>query len=60
MTPVKSGDKEAPAVSEWHRFWGRLAAAQGRRWSLRRRLIRLLSAGWVPPSVLSSRGFPLS
>lgn len=26
----------------------------------RRRLIRLLSAGWLPPSVLSSRGFPLS
>jgi hypothetical protein len=28
--------------------------------ALRRRLIRLLSAGWVPPSVSSSRGFPRS
>lgn len=26
---------------------------------LRRRLIRLLSAGWVPPSVSASRGYPL-
>jgi len=28
--------------------------------ALRRRLIRLLSAGWLPPSVSSSRGFPRS
>jgi hypothetical protein len=26
----------------------------------RRRLIKLLSAGWVPPSVSSSRGWSLS
>ena len=35
-------------------------AAQGWEWSERRRLIRLLSAGWLPPSVSSSRGFPRS
>src|SRR6202035_496739 len=35
-------------------------AAQGWRRSLRRRLIRLLSAGWLPPSVSSPRGFPRS
>ena len=28
--------------------------------ALRRRLIKLLSAGWLPPSVSSSRGFPRS
>ena len=33
-------------------------AAQGWEWSERRRLIRLLSAGWLLPSVSSSRGFP--
>ena len=31
-------------------------AAQSWERSLRRRLIRLLSAGWLPPSVSSSRG----
>jgi hypothetical protein len=36
-----------------------LKAAQGWGWSETRRLIRLLSAGWVP-SVSSSRGFPQS
>jgi hypothetical protein len=35
-------------------------AAQSWEWSERRRLIRLLSAGWLPSSVSSSRGFPLS
>ena len=35
-------------------------AAQSWERSERRRLIKLLSAGWVPPSVSSSRGFPLS
>ena len=33
---------------------------QSRERSLRRRWIRLLSAGWLPPSVSTSRGFPRS
>jgi hypothetical protein len=35
-------------------------AMQGRESSLRRRLIKLLSAGWLPPSVFTSQGFPRS
>ena len=35
-------------------------AAQSWERSERRRLIKLLSAGWLPPSVSSSRGFPRS
>src|ERR1700690_2686318 len=35
-------------------------AAQSWEWSERRRLISLLSAGWLPPSVSTSRGFPRS
>jgi hypothetical protein len=34
------------------------SAAQSWERSERRRLIKLLSAGWLPPSVSTSRGFP--
>jgi len=38
----------------------RSLTAQSWERSERRRLIKLLSAGWLPPSVFSSRGFPRS
>jgi len=56
MSPVKNEDVIVRLALRLASSLGRLKAA----WSWRQRLIRLLSAGWVPPSVSSSRGFPRS
>jgi hypothetical protein len=48
---LRARSAEEPSVRE-------AVAAQSWERSERRRLIKLLSAGWLPPSVSSSRGFP--
>lgn len=52
--------RQKDVVGVWMTPVRKMRAAQGRGWSWRRRLLRLLSADWVPPSVPTSRGFPRS